>query len=256
MSKIIHRITSISVIVVSLLITFTSFSQTDLEVINESDKIIQQAESIYGIDDRLINGEFYQNTKIVTKGHPNFLTNKWSKGPLYIKGVTYDNVSIKYNIEIDKVILLAQFSSGNIMQLALNNRSIDSMYIEKHLFINAELLPHNLTGFLEPLYEGSFKGYLKHKKTFLNKTSQSLSSQGKSLNTGSYRKMTSTLFLSINNEFVRIGNRKALTSIFPDKEKEITRFIKRNRISFRNIDNNQLINLLKYCDEISSEQNN
>ncbi len=247
MSKINTNMKSALTVLLLMVIVTTAFPQAPA-FDNTAKEIIEQAEIIYGTDDRLINGEFYQNTKIINRGHPNFSTNMWAKGPLFIKGVAYTDVSIKYNIEIDKVILLAQFSSGNIMQLALNNSSIDSMYVGDHFFINSDLVSNDLTGFCEPIYKGSFEAYLKHTKSFLSRSDAS--SAGSALNTGSYQKMKTALYIVLDNRLVKIHNKKALYSLFPIKKNALSKFISKNRVNFRNLNSNQLINLLKYCDEI------
>ncbi len=73
---------------------------------------------------------------------------------------------------------------------------------------------------------------------------------------GRYSKPSTTLYLHINDDFVKISNKKDLLLLFISKKKEISRFIQRNRINFKHANNSQLINLLKYCDDISSKPNN
>ncbi len=255
MAKISFLKKSIFIAIIIFVFAKVSYSQdSEADKLKTANELNKYAESVYGVDDRLINGEFYQNLKIVVKGHPNFLTNNWSDGPLFVKGVTYKDVRIKYNLELDKVILLAQFSSGNVMQLALNNNSVDSLFVNNHFFINSALIPFDLKGFYEPIYKGNIKAYIKHKKDFLQKTSTGTA--GKILNTGSYRKPTSTLYIHINNDFIKVSNKKALISLFEENKKELSKFIQKNKINLRNANNSQLINLLKYCDEISSKPNN
>lgn len=257
MLKLTHLKKSIFSILILFVLTNSYAQKLTFSEPASTNEIIKYTETFYGNDDRLIRGKFYQNDKIILKGHPNFKIRNWVDGPIFIKGITYKDVRIKYNIEIDKIILLADFSNGNTMQLVLNNSLVDSLYIQNHLLINASNLPFSLTGFYEPIYNGNFSAYIKHKTRFqITATRKKNSLNTDQIIIGKYKKPASTLYLHIKDEFVEIPNKKALISRFESKKRDINRFMKINLIRFKKADNNQLINLLKYCDEISSEPSN
>lgn len=248
------------ILLVLLILLSGSFAKTQDTVYKEistTQDILNYSNRNYGVDDRLISGSLYQNTNIVRKGHPNFLTKDWGFGPLYIKGVMYKDVRLKYNIEHDKIILLTKFSNGNVMQMSINDNLVDSVYIKDRLIINSELIPFELSGFYEPIYNGkSIKVYKKHKTKFrITKISYRSQISSETIAVGYYDEPTSTMHMHINDEFLEITRKKVLLNLFKENKKEIKKFLKKNFIDYKEADNNQLYKLFKYCDEILFKQN-
>lgn len=231
-----------------LLVFIEAYTQTPLPLKSATTKeIIDFTELIYGNDDRLICGQVYQPKHFRAKGNPYFINDRWQKGRLFIKGNIFDDVNIKYDIELNKIILKAELKNGNVRHLILNNQFIDSLFINKHLFVNSALLPvQEASGFYEQLYKGNFTAYLKYEVTF-RKESSAIAPFGK------YLKPKSILCIYWDNKIEKLTNIKLLLNCFPTKQKEIKKYIRRNSMRFKKSDNNQLFNLLKYCDEISSK---
>jgi len=211
------------------------------------DELVDFSETIYGNDDRLVCGQIYQQQHFRAKGHPYFYNDEWQNGRVFIKGNVFNNCQLKYNIESNQLILKAKLKNNNIRHILLNNEIIDSLYINNRLFINSSLLPIlEANRFYEKLHQGSFTAYLKHTIEYQKETSQS------SL-FGKYKKAYYTLYFHNTNGFEEIPNLKYFLNYFDEDQKEIKKFIRENHIRFQKLNNFQLSNLLKYCDEISSK---
>jgi len=237
-----------SVFTIIILFVFTcSFSQNPSppKDITTSD-LIHYAKEKYGLDDRLINGKVYQPIHHLAKGHPYFLNANLKKGTLYIKGTTYKDLDINYNIETDEIILRTQFKNGLITYILLNSSFIDSLSIENHFFINSSVITSsNPIGFLERLYKGKYSAYLKHNKSFVD--TQSLEIQF-----GEYIDSKEIIYITDGKTFTKINSKNAIINYFPTHKKEIKKYMRGKSILFNSITSNQLYNLFSYCDKLST----
>lgn len=212
---------------------------------NSTIDIINYAEGAYGLDDRLVNGKVYYPLHHFAKGHPYFINANYKTGTLYIKGNTYKNVDIIYNIESDEIILKARFKDGLTTNILLNSNFIDSLIIDKHFFINSSIISNNSIGFLEQLYKGKHSAYLKHSKSFID--TQSLDVQF-----GEYADNKRLIYISNGKDLAKIPSKKALLTYFSIYKKDIKKYMRENSLFFKTLNLNQLHNLFNYCDGLSS----
>ncbi len=105
----------------------------------------------------------------VEKGHPYFADGKWQNGTLIIKGKEYRNVSLKYNIETDQLILHTRINSSDFVNIILNKELINSFYLNSQYFINlSKWLPNQeKSGYFELLYNKGFTFMLHYYKKLL-----------------------------------------------------------------------------------------
>lgn len=233
----------------SIIVLFSSqiYAQENKKLPSASvDEIVNFSEIMYGNDDRLICGQIYQMQHFRAKGQPYFINDTWQNGRIFIKNNLFENNQIRYNLQSNQLILKARLKNKQIRHILLNNEIIDSLYINNHLFINSSLLEvQEENVFYEKLYVGNFTAYLKHIIEYEKETSQS------SL-FGKYHKVYYELYLDDSDGFKEISSLKYFLKYFEEDQKEIKKFIRRNHIRFKKLKDFQLINLLKYCDEISS----
>jgi len=220
-----------------------SFAQEHaVNITSQVKDILKEAEIVYGADDRLINGRYYVPKQALALGHPYYLTDDWVKTILYVKGVTFDDVEIKYNIEDDILILKRQYDQGLIVEIILNNSLVDSLRINEHLFINSTpTLGPQSPGYLEFLQKGQFVSYLKHKVFYKDELTPRMPY-------GKYLDPKSILYIFNNKDFVRITDKKVLLDYFSPHKKEIRKFMRKNKIWFKRARKDQFIKLLNYCD--------
>ena len=210
-------------------------------------ELLKKAEIVYGLDDRLVNGLVYKDKHPKATKHPYFLNDSWKKGVIFINDNVYKNLSLNYNIESEQIILNQFFSDRKSVKILLNNNVIDSVLLTDRLFINSKhIKAKEFEGFYELVYRGNFTAYRKHTKGFHERHTTFDPH-------GTYSNTESVLYLiNKKGEGKKIKGKGSLLNSFSKYKRQIKKYIKKNQIIFNKISKNQLINLLQYCDGISS----
>ena len=200
----------------------------------------------YGTSDFLVNGWKYYPEHFNAKGSPNFQNLNWADGSLSTTGgETFNHLDIRYNIQMDGVVLKQILSDGLPAFVMLNKDFISSFTIKSHTFIKADnLTPHmQLTGYVEVVYSGGIRFYLKHQKDFVGNYNANTPE-------GSFSKQKTTKYIVIDEQLVKVQKKKALLVLFPENKKQIKKFMGSNKIRYKKATNPQLRMLLQYCDEL------
>jgi len=233
------------------LFIFNSILTYSQESLSDSSfaKIRNVAENIYGSDDRITNGEINQFIAPNIEGSPFFLRNEWISGDVFIFGVQFSNVAIKYNIESDEILFINHENNKSASTIVLSKPFIDSVRIDGHLFVNSNTLNvKNPLGFIEKLYKGEhFTSFLKHRINHVVKQTDTYQHL-------KYYDLRPIIYILYDDEFISLKSEQAFLDEFTAFRKDISKFIHQNKIRFKKADPNQLLKLLKYCDEISTLQ--
>ena len=230
-----------------ILIFTTLFGQGQNEKQNQINNLIDYTNYVYGTNDILVNGLVYMPLHLNAEGHPFFMEGDWENGKIYIKGRVFNDIELKYDIEIDRVILKAEVRAGTY-EVLVNDAFVDSCIINNRMLINSNnIFKDNpeFTGYFELVYEGNFLFLVKHQKTFISEYSENNQF-------GLYSDPTSEYILLKGDKINKIYSKKALLKYFKPNKRLIKRFLKKNKIKYKKINSNELFNLLKYCDTISS----
>lgn len=210
-------------------------------------EILNKSRHTYGPDEMLENGRFYIPPHPRAKGNPYFAGNNWKTADLNIKGDIFIDIGIKYNVNLEQVILKkVKENQESHIPVILNSNFIDSFVSEGHHFINLNTIPNvdELSGFAELIYNGRFIFFVKHSKEFLNRYSQSNSY-------GDYSKLYSVCYIYKGEQLTRMGTKRAFISYFEPIAKEIKKFLRKHNIKYNKATTNQLNQLVKFCDEKS-----
>lgn len=209
--------------------------------------ILDKAQYAYGPNEVIENGRIYIPDHPRANGNPYFLDLDWISGTLVIKGDKFSDLKVKYNVNLDELILKKEKENQEShMPIMLNYNFIDSFELEGHHFINLSGMPFSdeLSGFAELIYEGEIIFLIKHTKEFLNRYSQSNPY-------GAYSKLNSIYYIYETETLTRVGTKKSLLKYFEPLRKEIKKFMRQNRIKYKKATHIQLYELIKYCDELS-----
>lgn len=98
-------------------------------------QIYLAAEKEYGINQELINGFLFENKYQDAVGHPYLLNYYSDQGSVIYRGMRYSNLSLRYNL-YDQQVLLIYISNGVEYKLHLLNEFISEFKIENKKFIN------------------------------------------------------------------------------------------------------------------------
>ena len=237
------RILSFSLLFLGVLLSLPE--KIDAQVTSNSEEdILTQAKAIYRADDRLLNGKYYKPKHFFAEGHPYFEKDEWEEGTLYIKGIQYNNIPIKYNIEDDKIII--KFISENRISkdILLHNSFVDSLNLGHHTFHNTSNFSfNNSIGFAELIYDGKINAYIKHSKKFKDELTERNPH-------GKYIEPKKKLYLFADSSYTPIRSRKELMVYFKPHEKELKPFLRKNRINFKKASSLQIVKLIQFCEQL------
>ncbi|WP_299438903.1 hypothetical protein [uncultured Aquimarina sp.] len=170
----------------------------------------------------LYNGKQYidfDRNKILDNKHAFFNSDAVLRGSVNYDGQTYYNVGIKYNLEIQNLLVtLKSGSVASILQLIYDK--IDEFTIEDSSFIKIEnLLVDGITtsGFVEVLLENSSFSLLKQHKKRRREYIKGQQLYYKFLDKSRY-------ILFINSTYIHIKSKGDVIKAFPDYKKEIKLF--------------------------------
>lgn len=200
----------------------------------------------YGTSDFLVNGWKFYPEHFNAKGSPNFQNLNWAEGTLTTTGgETFDGLELRYNIQMDEVVLKQVLSDGLPAFVMLNKDFISSFTILSNTFIKADKIASDkqITGYVEVVYTGDISFYLKHQKDFVGNYNANTPE-------GSFSKQITTKYIMIDDQLMKVQKKKALLALFPEHKKQIKKFISTNKISYKKATNSQLEMLLQYCDKL------
>ena len=204
--------------------------------------IREMADSLYGLDDLLVNGRIYTNPHPKANGHPFYPKAAFSLGEVNVKGEKFDEVTINYNAEQDELVLDVSHSMPWISYIVLNHNLVDSFRIGDRSFVHAHTLPPNPYGrlYLEKLFEGKFSLLASHEKVFSPDVNQWHPH-------GVFLEKADNLLLLKNNTFTDVTREKKWLNHFIDHKKDIKKYLKRNRINWKKANLEQLKQLADFC---------
>ena len=169
----------------------------------------------------------------------------WLKADLYIKGVLFREKKIKYDLVDDRLVMFSRNQAGIQRSLWMDNALIDSLQIKHHLFISLKDSTYRTINhhFGECIYSGKQKLIAIYHKFHLENHS-SLYPYGK------FTKVRRKLYLVNNSGTYDITKKRNLLKQYEFNKNQIRKYLRKNNISYKRANPEQLKKLLKYCDEL------
>jgi hypothetical protein len=200
------------------------------------------ADSLYGLNDLLVNGTQYLPSHPRAVGHPFFPDQAFSGGVVFVKGERFEGVRINYDAEGDRLLLDVSIPMPWIGYLALNDLLADSFSLDSRVFVHARTLQAMPGGavYLEKLYEGRFVLLARHQKKF-----KAEFNQWKPY--GEYITFPVRLLLLREGVFHDVSREKQWMGLFSSHRKEVKKFIRKHKINFRKATTEQLKQIAAYC---------
>lgn len=210
-------------------------------------KLIYETDTFYGDNDLIHSGEIYRPEHAYAKGHPYFLTNAYFPVMATVKGNSFKNVTAKYNIETDQLILLSPDYTNSVRMIAIKQNGIDSFKIDNHLFVNISNYDSSKTlrGYYELVYSGKKSFFIKYSKKFIN-TYNDLSPNG------FYSVVKTSFFIYDGVRFINVRSKKEFLQLCNVNKIAVKKYIRANRIRFLKSSSVQLKMLMQYWDGISN----
>ncbi|MCF8364854.1 MAG: hypothetical protein K9H16_03680 [Bacteroidales bacterium] len=227
-----------------LIILFLSLN-TNAQINQELSDLKEYALQQYGTSNFLVNGWKYFPDHFNAKGNPYFDDQDWTSGSLVNSGgETFRNLNLRYNLEMDELVLSQVLKNGIPVFVLLNKDFVVSFTLGSHKFVKAESIPSDpqLKGYVEEIFSGKINFYVKHQKNFVGNYNANTPD-------GSISKQITTRYLLTGNRLIRVQSKNAFLKAFQAYRKEIKKFMATTKINYKKATNSQLIELMKFCNE-------
>ncbi len=191
------------------------------------------------------NGAEYTGHGQNVVGHPFFGSGNANSGFLEYDGVLYTNVSMKYDI-VDDAIIVIDFT--NNFNIKLNTRKIGTFSLGNNVFVQPAFyqLNENIPGegFYQQLYNGFTTVLVKQRKQVIYKATD----EGTIARFVPYN----LYFIKKEADYLPITRKKDVLEIYRDRKGEIGKFIEENKLNFRKDPGTMLEKIAAYYDQIKS----
>jgi len=195
------------------------------------------------VNKMLLNGRIWFNRHPRVQGDPFFINDLFREGSVVFNGKKFYNLSIKYNIFDDEVILSVQGKPIIIM----NKEMVDSFDINfegrDYHFINTGYDTTSvLKGYVGVLYNGSSTFFVKYSKKIMP-----LAVDGKfDLFYQEHR-----MYIKQDSTVVQFSGRLELFKLLEHRKKELRKFVRDNNLRITKKEPSTFIPLLEYYDKIN-----
>jgi hypothetical protein len=185
----------------------------------------------------LYNGSAY--TEYISQRDENpYFIDEWLDGTVTYDGEYYTNVPVLYDITTDRVIIDNAFSIKKVM---LVNEKVSAFTIQDHRFVhlrNMEL-PE---GHYEITYDGAIKVYVHHRKSL-----QSRVVDYSIINEFEEKKL---YYIYKDATWFPVKGKGSVLKVLEGKKKELKKFIRDNRLQFRNDRARDISRVAQFYDQL------
>ncbi len=197
-------------------------------------------------DPALVSGIFYTDkTPASTEGHPYSGTRDWYTGSVTIAGITYDSLSLRYDICSNELVLNTAGMTSPAVQLALRKNRIGSFTLGSRKFIPVPAASSGMEGwFCEVLADG--------RNRLLLMQSRKLKILANGTTSFAYEESSRKVLITGDSEIPFRGPR-TLFKIYPDLREQLHTLMKKERIAFRGQPDLRDARLVSYCNDLLKE---
>lgn len=218
-------------------------AQTEGSADPGKDSLIRFVEMKYGLKQELFNGFPYYKHLIKYKGDPFYPDDSFYEGSVFIGGVDYDHLQLKYNCFSQFLVLEYTDFQGRYNQLSLNTAHIDSFRLEKELYQKLTL-PGEKALYYQVIASGAVSCYIHWAKN-IHVTSDDLQY------THEYTSPLATYYVSYRGDIQTFTKRKTFLSIFPESMAvEIKKYLRNQHFKLRETSPDDIQNLMNHIAEL------
>jgi len=191
----------------------------------------------------LFNGRIWRNLYYLVEGDQFLFSREFLPGSLTIRGKTFSNIYLKYDIFMDEVLTPAD--QGGILQL--NKEMVDSfsLFFQNKSYLFIRLQEDSLkrsSRYFNVLYKGKTVLYVSYRKKI-----DKLAVEGK------YDKFYQLIriYFVKDNIFSQIDNKGDLIRILVEYKGMIKKYIKNNELDVSKKEPESFVPVIRYYDSIS-----
>ncbi|GAB4035147.1 hypothetical protein GCM10028774_23670 [Spirosoma jeollabukense] len=195
------------------------------------------------LQSHVYEGNQYINHDPRIQVHPYYLTDTIQAGSVNYRGVLYRNVNMLYDINRDELAI--QPPDGGY-RLTLHTDKIAAFSLGKHQFTRLveDSVAGIRTGFYEIIYNGTVKALAKRLKTVYE-----------DISSGAYKAdylQKDSFVIQKDGAFFEVKTKKSVLDLFPDQAKVLKKFVRANRLKFKDDSREQtIIRITQRYDELT-----
>jgi hypothetical protein len=193
---------------------------------------------------RLYNGTEFTAAYRSSAGHPFFDYAEPQQGDINYDGINYPGVMMSYDLTRDEIIFVTPAANLNIKLLS---QKVNWFYLQNHLFINIRedsTRTHlREPGFYELAYKGFYDVLLKRKKN--------LEQSNREDNVAKFVQYTN-YFARKGDTYYTIDGKRSLLALCRDKKKEITTFMQKEKLDYKNDPVDAIIRTIDYYTQLKN----
>lgn len=197
---------------------------------------------LYGLDPLLYNGRFY--TYFIpsgTKGTPYFNGPDFVNGSVTLRGITYTDLPLKYDVINQQLILQYQRKDGGIKKIIISEAWLESFNLG-----NAHFELFTMEDSIKQIYQvignGSFQILYKW-SIYLNLDTK----QGGPHNYA-FSPLVKKEFLLSENTLMPFKNNKSFVNLFnPSQQTILKKYIKSRHINVKKASDEEMTGLVSFC---------
>ena len=209
-----------------------------------ADMLYNYFNTLYKLDQNLINGIKYYKPREAISGNEFFLEEKSSRGKITVNGKEYANVFLKYDIVNQDVILEYDYPPGGKLQIVIDDEKVSEFEIFDKTF-RKYYFPVTGSQFFQTISAGNQVCLIHWKKILIP--------NGSSLQyTYKYSEEKKKTYLLRQDQLFQFGGQKSFLKLFPEFRNEIKQYLTRYNLDLRNISDKNLAGLLGFCNDLSS----
>ena len=201
---------------------------------------INQYHRSRGEQSALYNGVQHIGYSPLIEGHAYYESQEWKKGWINYNGVVYTNVLLKYDLLKDEVVI--QYFDG-FHAVSLLSEYVKQFYLPGHTFVRIERdsiskLP---SGFYEKLNAGAISTFIKKTKN-IKEDIESRQIKRSFIDVDFYYALKNGIYYPINNQ-------RSMLNLVGNKQKEIKKYLRKNKIKFRKTPELAIVKIAEYYNQ-------
>jgi len=196
-----------------------------------------------GPQSRLYNGEKYDFYDPAIKGNPYFmLATDWNQGTIVYDGFTYKNVSIRYDLYKDLLVIPLYKS---FLKMSLIGEKVASFDVFGHHFIYIKTGAVS-AGFYDEMYGGKIQLLCKHDVSM--QTEHNFNGA-----IDSYFLPSTAYYIYKEGTYIAVNSKGSFLDALKDKKKGLQQYIRANKLKFSKTGKEQaMVALAAYYDHLTN----
>ncbi len=239
---------SFSPVIPIILFFLTSPGQSQDPDAKSVEELKESILELYGPDQYLVSGIRYYNLYARYDGHRYFEEDKFVKGRLTLDRGTYDDVSLKYDLYGQQVILQVTFRNGSYTEILITDSRLRAFELQGRSFRKL-YFPETDTLIFQVIGEGVPACYLYWSKEVIpNSTGPQSVYEFSSMKRKSYVRSHAGLF--------PFKGARSFSKAFPSHRPQVMGYIRGTKIKLRKASDTEMQGLIQFCRTLENPMEN